>query len=143
MSDEQLINLKKHEILCRQEDQDYDLYYVRSGSLFVCTSQGSRVEPLGTIRTGEYVGELSFIDEKPRSANVICLEDCELLKIPAKDFRNKFPDWLLTLAKSMGDRIRKADKIIQRKGLSKKKQASLMPLNLEEQAFYTQLLSKK
>ena len=36
---------------------------------------------LATLKIGDFFGEISLVDEGPRSADVMALEDCELLRV--------------------------------------------------------------
>lgn len=85
MSEAKRIILPKYSVVCREHDQESDLYYIKSGTLLICTREGFRVTPLAYIKAGEYFGELSFIDKLPRSADVITLDSTEMLKFNSNE----------------------------------------------------------
>ena len=68
------IELMKNDVLCREGDIETDLYVVQSGELLVCVRKGSQVTAVAKLGPGEYIGELSFFDNKPRGADIIALE---------------------------------------------------------------------
>lgn len=127
------LHLEKDQVLCIEGEATSDLYFVQSGKLLVCIRKGSEVIPLDYINMGEYLGELSFFDGMPRSADVIALEKSTLIKIPTQYLKEQFPSWLQNLSIFMALRIRKLDSIIQKKGLKKKNLKSITPLTIEDQ----------
>jgi len=78
----------------------------------VTRKDGDKDVILGYINEGEIVGELSFLDQQPRSATVKAVKDCKLVQIPLKTIEQVFqttPPWLEAFIKTMVARIRKAD----------------------------------
>jgi CRP-like cAMP-binding protein len=65
------------------------LYVVRSGRVKVSKHDSFGEEHvLAYLGPGEYFGEISLVDNAPRSASVYADADTELLKIKRTDFRN-------------------------------------------------------
>jgi CRP-like cAMP-binding protein len=64
------------------------LYLVASGSVEVALiiRQTQTVSIMSHVAAGSVVGELSFFDSAPRSANVWAVENCHLLRIELADF---------------------------------------------------------
>jgi CRP/FNR family transcriptional regulator, cyclic AMP receptor protein len=62
-------------------DVDYGshLYVILSGAVETVSRPAAR-----TLRAGDYFGELSLIDGRPRLATVVALTDVELLKLPSR-----------------------------------------------------------
>lgn len=136
------VKMKEGEILCREGDQNHDLYYLQSGELMVCLTEMSKVIPLAYLQEGEYLGELSFFDGQARSANIICTKDALLIRIPPSEIKKQFPHWLVTIAQSVTRRIRLADHVIRKKGLKAKGSSKVRQLTIEEQTSYYRLLNK-
>ncbi len=134
-------SLKKDDVLCRAGDKDSDLYKIHKGQLIVCLTKGTQVIPIAFLNAGEYFGELSFFDQKPRSAHVIATEDTTLIQIPILELKKHMPKWLLTMAKSITAKIRITDQIIREKGLSKRQTIHMKPLSIEEQRHYYSLIN--
>lgn len=55
------------------------IFLVKHGELKVTHLLRGKRKELGTFRTGDHFGELSFIDRKPRSATIYATEESELL----------------------------------------------------------------
>lgn len=133
---------QKDQVVCLEGQQLTDLYIIKKGTLLICVRRDSSVYPLAYLGAGEYLGELSFFDDTPRSADVIALEETILIKIPQSSREEFFPRWLKTLAINMAKHIRKADEIIKKNGIKKQKTQSvkIKPFTIEEQTYYYNLL---
>ncbi|MEK6625118.1 MAG: cyclic nucleotide-binding domain-containing protein [Bdellovibrionota bacterium] len=136
--------LKKDDILCLEGEgeSDHDLYFIHRGELLICVLKGSQVTPLAYLEQGEYFGEMSFFDRRPRSATVIATQDCELVRIPVNELEKQFPLWLYTLATSICTKIRHVDELIRVKGIKKQNVKGIRPLDMKEQTHYFQLIKK-
>lgn len=133
------INLAKGEMVCAAGEMDNDLYIIHSGKLMVYVLKGSQVIPVAYLSEGEYLGELSFFDGEPRSANVVCIADSTLIKIPVQEINKQFPKWLLTLAQGFTRQIRELDELVRGKGIRKKNVETIKPLSIEEQREFYQI----
>jgi len=127
------LEFKKGEIICRQNENTSDLYFIESGKALVFGVEGTKVTPFAYIKEKEFIGELSFLDGKSRSAYTIAQEDSQLIKIAVNCKDNDMPNWLLNLSVSIASRIRKIDDIIMKKGIRRKNTDSIEPLTIEEQ----------
>lgn len=70
-------------------------------------SQGGTT--IGTMGPGDYFGEMSLIDGKPRSASVVAKTDLRTLAIPAWNFNrllDEHPEMMRTLLVALSERIR-------------------------------------
>jgi CRP-like cAMP-binding protein len=76
------------EVVIKRGDPDRSLFFVMSGSLEVGITQvdGVSLAPLAKITAGSIIGEQSFFDSQPRSANVWGVSDGELLRLDFDDF---------------------------------------------------------
>jgi len=114
MSDTKI--LKPQEYLVREGEESHDMYYLQSGTLAVVKRRGDGEQQIGTIYSGEIVGEMSFLDEEPRSASVKAISECTLTVIPRKKFEasmKQLPKWYQALVHTLLDRLRKANSRIK------------------------------
>lgn len=137
-----LIELDKDEVLCLEGDENHDLYILSEGKLMVCLRKMSEVTPVAYLNPGEYLGELSYFDKQPRSADVIALEPSVLIKIPISEKKKQFPDWLITIAKSMTHRLRVADDVIRSKGIKRQNVEAIKPLSIDDQGHYFRIIKE-
>ena len=126
--------LKAQNILFLAEEKNSELFKILSGQVLVFVQKGSEIIPLAYLREGEYIGELSFFDEAPRSASIICLEDSEFIKLDSPEIKAQLPGWLKILGKQLCQKIRDGDELIRAKGIRKKNTESIKPLEIPEQA---------
>jgi CRP/FNR family cyclic AMP-dependent transcriptional regulator len=72
---------KASEVVIQRGVADRSLYFVAAGSLEVGVTyvDGISISPLAKIGAGSVIGEQSFFDGQPRSANVWAVSDGELL----------------------------------------------------------------
>ena len=132
--------LKKGEIVFAAGEQSHTLFFIDSGKLLVFSTEGTRVNPLGTLEKGEYLGELSFFDQQPRSAHVICLEDTNLVQISVEELNQQFPQWVVTIAQNIAQKLRAVDELVAQKEIRKKNDEAGGPLSMEDQRTYYQAL---
>ncbi len=79
------IQCKEGQYLMRYGDTDQQMYIVLSGELAVWSRDKSGKKHFEhTLRTGEIIGELAFLDNTPRNADILACCDCQLLAIPAQ-----------------------------------------------------------
>ena len=98
--------------IVRQGDPGLGLYFITRGSARVEIARDGVVTPVAELHAGEFVGELSIIDQKPRSANVVCATDASCLLLTRDRFMkllDKHPEIALQMAKALAGRLRSAD----------------------------------
>src|SRR6185295_15818889 len=107
--------VRASEVVIRRDATDRSIAFVTAGSFEVGISQvdGVSMSPLARIGAGSVIGEQSFFDGMPRSANVWAVSDGELLTLDFEDF-NRFGreepalarDLLFALARVLSVRLR-------------------------------------
>jgi CRP/FNR family cyclic AMP-dependent transcriptional regulator len=106
----------RHSFMLRAGERSDALYIILSGRAKIVIDDGEgREVTLTTIGPSEFFGEMSLIDEKPRSASVEALEPCEVLYISKAAFmaclKDNF-DAAMLILKSVVGRLREADRKI-------------------------------
>lgn len=110
------VNITAKQVLVHEGEESQSMYLVQDGELLVTKMNGNEETVLGVIRPGELVGELSFLDRKPRSATVTAITDCKLIQIPRKTVEEVLasqPAWFDAFIEGLTGRIREADKKIR------------------------------
>lgn len=106
------IHLAPNEYLLREGEESTEMYYLQSGTLAVFKRKADQEHQIGTIISGELVGEMSFLDKLPRSASVKAMSDCTLIVVPHEKLEktlNTMPKWFSALLHTLTDRLRKAN----------------------------------
>ncbi len=77
--------LKMHvpagEIICREGEAGDHAFAIEAGHVEVLCGAGEAATVVATLGPGEMLGEMSMLDDKPRTATVRATEDCVLLVI--------------------------------------------------------------
>jgi CRP-like cAMP-binding protein len=139
----QELNLVPGDVICREGEKSNDLYFLKDGQLLICIVVGTQVKVLGRINAGEFVGELSFFDEKPRAAHVVATGNSIVYKITTKEVRESLPFWFKEVGKGLTKKIRILDTIVQESNIRKTSLHSHKALTIEEQRKILSNLNKQ
>jgi CRP/FNR family transcriptional regulator, cyclic AMP receptor protein len=103
-------------IVVGQNEPGDSVYVLIHGSArVVLFGETGREMTLSVLRPGDFFGEMSLFDGKPRSANVVAGEDSVFLMLDREAFMHHLaacPRTSLRLLSEMADRLRKANEII-------------------------------
>lgn len=102
----------KGEYIVKQGESGLGLFFITSGRVKVEIDRNGAKAVVAQLQSEDFLGELSIIDNKPRSANVICLEDTSCLLLTRDSFSrliNKYPEISIQMAKALAGRIRAAN----------------------------------
>ena len=106
----------KGSVILFEDDPGDSFFVVREGRVkVVLVAEDGREVILGILGSGEYFGELALIDDQPRSAHVVAMEDSTLLVLRREDFRRRVEQspavaWALLI--DLSRRLRRADEKI-------------------------------
>ncbi|MBM4195142.1 MAG: Crp/Fnr family transcriptional regulator [Gemmatimonadetes bacterium] len=103
----------KGSVILFEDDPGDSLFVVRLGRVkVVLVAEDGREVILGILGVGEHFGELALIDDQPRSAHVIAMEESTLLVLRREDFRRRVeasPSVAWSLLTELSRRLRRAD----------------------------------
>lgn len=111
------VNLSANQILFQTGEPGSKLFIVKSGKveLSVKDTIGQKIV-LNVSCDGDFFGEISLLDDKPRTATAVALTECELLTLNREDllgiFRRK-PETALRMLAALSGRVRQADKLLK------------------------------
>ena len=100
------------EIIIRENDIGETAYVIERGRVKVTKKRGGRTVHLAELGPGGTIGEMSMIDEKPRSATVVALEDSVLREVHRSQFSEALQretDAAIRLLRVIFERLREAD----------------------------------
>lgn len=110
--DLQRVRYKKGEGIILEHTTGDHLFYICSGRVEINKGLDEGESPftqLSTLSVGDFFGEMSIINDKPRSASAVALDDVELLLIPKNRFIDitfTHPEVMFNLVRTMSDRLR-------------------------------------
>jgi CRP-like cAMP-binding protein len=106
----------KNAVIVFEDDPGDALYLVIRGQVkVVLIGEDGREVILSVLKEGDCFGEMALIDDQPRSAHVIAMEDADVLVLRREDFQRKLtelPGIALALLRTLSRRLREADEKI-------------------------------
>jgi len=103
----------KNSVIVFEDDPGDALYIVLTGQVkVVLVGEDGREVILSTMSQNNFFGEMSLIDDEPRSATVIAMEDSNLLVVRREDFQRQLeesPRIAIGLLRALCKRLRQAD----------------------------------
>jgi CRP-like cAMP-binding protein len=100
-------------VILFEDDPGDALFVVVTGQVkVVLVGEDGREVILAVLGQGDFFGEMSLIDDEPRSAHVIAMDDSSLLVLRREDFQAALEDHpriALGLLRAMSRRLRRAD----------------------------------
>lgn len=106
----------KNTLVCGQDEPGDSMFIIASGRVrVVLYGENGKEITLTYFSRGEFFGEMSLLDEQPRSANVITTEDSTLLVLKRDSFLlhlTESPATGINVMVELSRRLRKADAII-------------------------------
>lgn len=112
MSNESKSNYKKlkaGELLFREGEPSGSMYLITKGLIRIFKKKGEQQIEIDSLRPGQILGELSFLDQEPRSASAEAIIDTEIVEINQSIYQNTFvniPEWVKVLLKAVSSRLR-------------------------------------
>ncbi len=121
MADEQLFQrfgkeFPRGTVLCREGEPGREMYVIQSGRVTIHKRVGGVEKVLTTLGPGEFFGEMSILNNKPRSATATCAEAARLLVIDAKTFEAMIrgnSEIALRMIKKLADRLQETNEQIE------------------------------
>jgi CRP-like cAMP-binding protein len=121
MADDQLFQRFGREfaagdVLFREGEPGREMYVVQQGRVNISKRVGDVEKILSSFGPGEFLGEMSILNNKPRSATATCAEASRLLVIDAKTFEAMIrsnAEIAIRMIKKLADRLQDANDQIE------------------------------
>jgi CRP/FNR family cyclic AMP-dependent transcriptional regulator len=118
------IHVSTGELIIRRGEQNADVYRLLRGSLEVLDSRAIPEVVFDVLEPGAVVGEMAFLEDRPRSADVRAGENVELLRWQGGDLRQTLDgdpelaaSFYRAAAKLLSERVRATSSMAVRGGL--------------------------
>jgi signal transduction histidine kinase len=88
------------------------LYIIIDGAVEVVKGKGEKAEKVATLKPFDFFGEMSLLENKPRSASIIAAKKSTLLRLSKSDFEElvvAYPKISFEIMKTLSSRIRETD----------------------------------
>ena len=106
----------KGTVLFREGEPGKEMYVVQQGVVNISKRVGDVEKILTVLGQGEFFGEMSILNNAPRSATATCAEDSKLLVIDPKTFEAMIrgnAEIAIRMIKKLADRLQEADHQIE------------------------------
>lgn len=105
MTQFETVEYKDKEVVCREGEYSNDLFFILSGRFAVYAEK-----KLATVLTPNdlFIGEMAFLLNDRRTATILAVGDCRLIRIPKADFLlmiRKNPHYGIFLSKMLAQRL--------------------------------------
>ncbi len=107
--------IRKGELLFRQGDEGTALYIILQGRIKISVSRRTDTVTLAILGQSEFLGEMALLDDLPRSADAMALEDAQLYALNRKDFLSFLKNnenAVHAILSSLSLRLRKTDNLL-------------------------------
>jgi len=104
------------EVLFREGEHGEEMYVIQTGVVQILKHVGAQDRPLATLGRGEFVGEMALLNDKPRTATAMVLEDAQCLVIDKATLEHMIAhstEIAMRLVKKLARRLDSADEMIQ------------------------------
>ncbi len=102
-------------VLFREGEPGHEMYVVQAGKVTIHKRVGDVEKVLTSLGAGEFFGEMSILNNKPRSATATCADVCKLLVIDAKTFEAMIrgnAEIAIRMIKKLADRLQETNEQI-------------------------------
>jgi CRP/FNR family cyclic AMP-dependent transcriptional regulator len=121
MADDQLFQrfgkeFPRGTVLCREGDPGKEMFVIQAGKVTISKRVGEIEKVLTALGPGEFFGEMSILNNKPRSATATCAEDSKVLVIDAKTFEAMIrgnAEIAIRMIKKLADRLQETNEQIE------------------------------
>ena len=110
-------NYRRGEVIFHQDDPGSALHVIKKGQVKISTISPEGEEAILALLTdGDFFGELSLLDGKPRSANAVAMEATQTLALQRHDLLDilsKHGEMVSDVLASLADRLRNTDHLLE------------------------------
>jgi len=103
-------------VIFKENEPGQDMYIIQAGNVKITKQVRDIEKTLVVLGRGEFFGEMSILNDKPRSASAVAADECELLVIDRKTFEAMIkgnPEIALRIIKKLAARLQEADHQIE------------------------------
>ena len=139
-----MVNTKvpKDTFLTTEGEKKTNLIQILKGEILVFVTKKSAIIPLGKLGPGDYLGELSFFDKRPRSAYSIALTNVEIKLYEDDELNQEIPNWLKEFGCSLAKKIRDNDRRLEEAQFRPRPIGEQITLTQEEQSRIYKLITQ-
>ncbi|NPV92963.1 MAG: DUF2225 domain-containing protein [Firmicutes bacterium] len=81
-----MVKFAPYDVIYHDGDQTYEMFIILTGSVEIYMEKGSKPVVIARLKQGDFFGEMSVLEEMPRSGNARALDDTILVAINRSNF---------------------------------------------------------
>ncbi len=104
------------DILCIEGDIGEEMFIIQSGEVRIHKKVRDKETTLAILKAGDFFGEMSIIDNEPRSASATAENECKIIILSRDIFESQIktnPKIIMSILRKMSERLRQADRQIK------------------------------
>ena len=117
----QTIEYMPGEYILREGAKCDALFVVKEGQIQIYRRNIHKNKiPVGLVKSGEYLGEMSLVTDRPHSANAVALTKVTCLKLTNEVLEEQLkqvPSWLVALTRGLVFKLNRTNEILKRNGI--------------------------
>ena len=126
-----VVEAKARDFVFKEGDLGTDMYIIQSGQVEILKRQSNDEErQLAVLGQGDFFGEMSILEDLPRTASVRALQDCKLVQISGATFDQMLrrnPEIAVRMMRKLSRRLRETDAMLRDVLGAEESQAPEMP----------------
>lgn len=126
-----LVEVQAEGDIFKEGDIGTEMFIIQSGQVEILKSQSNAEErQLAILAQGDFFGEMSILEDLPRTASARALTDCKLVRINGTTFDSmlrKNPEIAVRMMRKLSRRLRETDAMLREVLGSEESQAPEMP----------------
>ncbi len=109
------------EYILREGAKCDSLFIVKSGQIEICRLDSKKNKiTIGIVHSGEYLGEMSLITDRPHSANAIAITKTVCVKLTSEAMEKQLklaPLWLVALTRGLVHKLYQTNEVLKRNSI--------------------------
>jgi len=104
------------DILCVEGATGEEMFIIQSGEVRIHKKVRDKQTTLAILKAGDFFGEMSIIDNEPRSASATAENECKIIILSRDIFESQIktnPKIIMSILRKMSERLRQADRQIK------------------------------
>jgi CRP-like cAMP-binding protein len=105
------LKVKKGDYIFREGEKADAMYMIHKGRIKISKKTRGGDESISILDDSQFFGEMAIINELPRSANAMALEECELIKMDKDSFMNTLKEnhhFAINVTRLLSERLRES-----------------------------------
>lgn len=118
------------ELIFREGELGTEMYIIQEGKVEITKELNGKDQLLATLMQGDFFGEMSILEDLPRTATARCATECRLLQVNGSTFDQmlrKNPEIAVRMLRKLSRRLRDTDKMLRGVLGAEESQAPEMP----------------